>query len=69
MIGDIDAWAIAMRGITDDDLADLPADDAFVRQLANVVRELNEESARWLVALGEDGLQLPELELIEGTAR
>jgi len=65
MVGEVDGWVIALRGITDDDLAGLPADDPFVRQLGNIVRELGEESGRWLVALGETG---PELEVIEGTA-
>jgi len=69
MIGEIDGWVIAMRGITDDDLADLPADDPFVAQLNNVIEDLAEEALRWNTVLGQSPQQRPELEVIEGSGR
>jgi len=68
MVGEIDAWVIAMRGITDDDLAGLPADDPFVAQLNNVIEDLAEQALRWNTILGENS-RWPGLEVIEGTGR
>jgi hypothetical protein len=66
MVSELDAWVIALRGITDDDLAALPADDRFVQQLAGIVESLVEEALRWDTVLGGATSRRPALEVIDG---
>jgi hypothetical protein len=69
MVGELDAWVIALRAVSDEDLAGLPADDRFVTQLSNIVEDLVEEAMRWDTVLGEAPVaRRPDLEVIEGQA-